>query len=71
MGEAKRRKESQGDQYGKEPYILPWAPITAKQAEKFVQLTTRGAWAGIVALIVVWIVVVFIAPSLGWLDPPA
>jgi hypothetical protein len=69
MGEAKRRKSTLGESYGKEPYILPWVPITANQAKQFVQITTKGAWFGITALVLVWIVVVFIAPSLGWLDP--
>jgi len=69
MGESKRRKSALGDEYGKAPYILPWVPITAKQAEQFVEITTRGAWVGIVALVLVWVMIVFIAPSLGWLEP--
>ncbi|MGD1900920.1 MAG: DUF2839 domain-containing protein [Geitlerinemataceae cyanobacterium] len=69
MGEAKRRKEAQGEQYGKDPYILPWVPLTAKQAEQFVEITTRGAWVGIVLLVLTWLVVVFVAPSFGWLEP--
>jgi len=71
MGEAKRRKEAQGENYGKDPYILPWVPLTAKQAERFVEITTRGAWVGIVALVVTWLFVVFVAPSLGWIEPQA
>ncbi|USR91597.1 DUF2839 domain-containing protein [Phormidium yuhuli AB48] len=66
MGEAKRRKEALGEKYGQEPYILPWLPITKRQSEQFLKWTSRGAWAGIVGLIVVWLTVVFIAPSLGW-----
>ena len=47
MGEAKRRKEALGDEYGKEQRIYPWLPLTKKQAEDAYNLTTRGAWVGI------------------------
>ncbi|NJK37321.1 MAG: DUF2839 domain-containing protein [Oscillatoriales cyanobacterium RM2_1_1] len=66
MGEAKRRKDSLGEQYGREQRILPWIPITKSQSEKFVNLTTRGAWAGIVLLITFWITIRFIGPAFGW-----
>lgn len=66
MGEAKRRKESLGDKYGQEENIMPGVPITKSQAEKFVKITTRGAWAGIFLLVLVWVIVRFIGPSLGW-----
>ncbi|NJK28266.1 MAG: DUF2839 domain-containing protein [Coleofasciculaceae cyanobacterium SM2_3_26] len=66
MGEAKRRKETLGDRYGKEQNILPWLPVTKSQAEQFVQLTTRGAWIGIGLLAVTWLTVLFIGPALGW-----
>lgn len=66
MGEAKRRKEHLGDDYGKEENILPWLPIRKSQAEKFSTWTTKGAWIGIVFLVVYWITIRFIGPSLGW-----
>ncbi|KPQ37895.1 MAG: DUF2839 domain-containing protein [Phormidium sp.] len=66
MGESKRRKEALGEKYGQEPYILPWLPITKRQSEQFLKWSSRGAWAGIVALIIIWISVVFIGPSFGW-----
>ncbi|MBO9998334.1 MAG: DUF2839 domain-containing protein [Cyanobacteria bacterium SID2] len=66
MGESKRRKAALGEKYGQDPYILPWIPITKKQAEQFVQWTTRGSWIGIGLLAVIWVTVVFIGPSLGW-----
>lgn len=66
MGESKRRKEALGEKYGQEPYILPWLPITKRQSEQFLKWSSRGAWAGIVALVVIWISVVFIGPSFGW-----
>jgi hypothetical protein len=68
MGEAKRRKEALGDKYGKEPYIFPWLPITKTQARRFVKWSTRGAWVGIGILVVTWVTVLFIGPTLGWWD---
>ncbi|GAP95412.1 DUF2839 domain-containing protein [Leptolyngbya sp. NIES-2104] len=66
MGEAKRRKESLGENYGKEPTIAPWFPVTKTQSQKFVQWTSTGAWAGIALLVVAWIVVRFVGPAAGW-----
>jgi hypothetical protein len=66
MGEAKRRKEQLGEQYGKETNIFPWLPLTKGQGEQFVKWTTQGAWAGIGLLIAWWVTVRFIGPSLGW-----
>lgn len=66
MGEAKRRKASLGTDYGQSPRILPWVPITKKQAEQFVNWTTRGAWIGIFIMIALWITVRFIGPTFGW-----
>ena len=66
MGEAKRRKASQGKEYGQSPRILPWVPITKKQAEQFVNWTTRGAWIGIFLMIALWLTVRFIGPAFGW-----
>jgi hypothetical protein len=65
MGDAKRRQEKLGDKYGQEANIYPWLPIKKSQAEKFVQVSTKGAWIGIGSLIVFWVVVRFIGPSLG------
>ncbi|NJL61689.1 MAG: DUF2839 domain-containing protein [Methylacidiphilales bacterium] len=66
MGEAKRRKSSLGEKYGHEERILPWVPITKSQSEQFVQLTTRGAWFGIGAMVVIWVTIRFIGPAFGW-----
>ena len=66
MGEAKRRKTSLGEDYGKEKRILPWLPITKSQAEQFVEITTRGAWIGIGLMAATWFAVRFIGPAFGW-----
>jgi hypothetical protein len=31
-----------------------------------VALTTRGAWIGIAALVLFWVIVRFIGPAAGW-----
>jgi len=66
MGESKRRKESIGDEYGKEERILSWLPITKTQSEDFVKWTSRGSWIGISLLVAWWIVVRFVGPAAGW-----
>lgn len=66
MGEAKRRKESLGDNYGKEARIVPWLPLTKTQTQQFMQWTSTGAWTGIALLVVAWIVVRFVGPAAGW-----
>ncbi|MBW4470169.1 MAG: DUF2839 domain-containing protein [Stenomitos rutilans HA7619-LM2] len=66
MGESKRRKEALGEKYGQEDHIFSWLPITKTQANQFVQLSTKGAWIGIGALIAVWITIRFVGPAFGW-----
>ncbi|WP_445176514.1 DUF2839 domain-containing protein [Microcoleus sp.] len=66
MGESKRRKESIGDEYGKEERIVAWLPITKTQSQDFVKWTSRGSWMGIGLLVAWWIVVRFVGPSAGW-----
>ncbi|BAZ91110.1 DUF2839 domain-containing protein [Cylindrospermopsis curvispora] len=66
MGEAKRRKNSMGENYGQETPILPWVPITKSQAELFVKITTRGAWIGIGTMVAIWVTIRFIGPAFGW-----
>lgn len=66
MGEAKRRKEALGEQYGQEQPILPWLPITKSQSEQFMKWTTRGSWIGIGLLVAWWVTVRFIGPTFGW-----
>ena len=66
MGESKRRKQSIGDEYGKEQRIVAWLPITKTQSEDFVKWTSRGSWIGISLLVAWWIVVRFVGPAAGW-----
>ncbi|MGF1493688.1 MAG: DUF2839 domain-containing protein [Microcoleaceae cyanobacterium] len=40
--------------------------MTKGQGKQFVDITTRGAWIGIGALIVAWITIRFIGPGFGW-----
>jgi hypothetical protein len=66
MGEAKRRKATLGEKYGQEANIFPWLPITKSQGAQFVQWTTKGAWIGIAFLVVYWLTIRLIGPTLGW-----
>jgi hypothetical protein len=76
MGEAKRRaaqglpprqpKPAGEGRKDDSPRLVPWLPLTRNQADRFVSLTTRGAWIGIAALVVFWVTVRFIGPAAGW-----
>lgn len=66
MGEAKRRKQQLGENYGKEERIVAWLPITKRQSQQFVDWTSRGAWFGIGLLVATWVTIRFIGPAFGW-----
>ncbi len=75
MGEA-RRRANQGLPPRKKisakddsPRIVSWLPITQKQKDRFYSVTTRGAWIGIALLVVLWLVVRFVGPAVGWWIP--
>ncbi|WP_126146814.1 DUF2839 domain-containing protein [Synechococcus elongatus] len=65
MGEAKRRQSSDANAKANQP-LLPGLPITKQQSEQFIAITTKGAWIGIGALVLVWLTVRLIGPILGW-----
>ena len=48
------------------PRLVEWLPLTREQADRFVSLSTRGAWVGIAALVLFWVTVRFLGPALGW-----
>jgi hypothetical protein len=48
------------------PRLVAWLPLTRDQADRFVSLTTRGAWVGIAALVLFWVTVRFLGPTFGW-----
>ena len=76
MGEAKRRsiqglppkviKPDPSEQVDTSPRIVTWLPLTRNQADRFVTLTTKGAWVGIGALVLFWLTVRFLGPAAGW-----
>ena len=67
MGESKRRKAALGEEYGQDSdRIFSWLPITKTQAEKFVSITSKGAWVGIGIMIAAWFTVRFIGPAFGF-----
>ncbi|WP_298614960.1 DUF2839 domain-containing protein [uncultured Thermosynechococcus sp.] len=62
MGEAKRRKQTLGDTYGQ-----PKGGWLKKEQLLLIQKwVTRGTWVGIGLLVVIWLTVRLIGPSLGW-----
>jgi len=69
MGEAKRRS-AQGlpPRQTKSPPSATnsWWGGNGSTGERFVALTTRGAWIGIGALVLFWVTVRFIGPAAGW-----
>jgi hypothetical protein len=75
MGEAKRRqiqglppRQPKADKPGGDtsPRIASWLPLSRDQADRFVTLTTKGAWIGIGALVIFWVTVRFLGPAAGW-----
>lgn len=77
MGEAKRRRDlglpprqASGQRSGQSrdtsPRVVSWLPLTRQQAQRFMAWTSRGAWAGIGLLVVLWLVIRFVGPALGW-----
>jgi len=66
MGEAKRRQEALGEDYGKEPNLLSWLPVTKNQLQKLYKIVMKGSWVGIFLVLLSWIVVRFVGPSMGW-----
>tara|TARA_B100000212_G_scaffold197534_1_gene149009 strand:+ start:422 stop:667 length:246 start_codon:yes stop_codon:yes gene_type:complete len=77
MGDAKRKKDLglyPKNVYKKvdidnSPRLIEWIPITVNQKDKFIKLSIRAGWVGIVFLILLWIVVRFIGPAAGWWIP--
>ena len=77
MGEAKRKKDLglySRNVYKKQdvdnsPRLVEWIPITVNQKDKFIKLSIKGGWVGIGLLVLLWVVVRFIGPSLGWWTP--
>ena len=75
MGEARRRsdqglppRQSKGLK-DSSPRVVSWLPITQKQKNQFYSITQRGAWVGIGAVVILWIVVRIIGPAAGWWVP--
>ncbi len=79
MGEARRRVQqgvSPRSNHSKKkttkddsPRIIDWLPITQKQRNQFIDLTIKGGWVGIGALVLTWLVVRIIGPAAGWWIP--
>ena len=74
MGEAKRRKtlglppkqNNINPKFDDSPRLFQWLPLTIKQRDKLIKLSIKASWFGIGGLVILWIVVRFIGPSVGW-----
>lgn len=68
MGEAKRRKTRTSQDPDQELVFpnLKDIPLTKGQARAIYNWTTRGAWAGIILLAIIWVVIRFVGPAFGW-----
>ena len=77
MGQARRRSKKGLSKFGKQQKkekdrssrIFDWLPITEQQEQLFITFTIKGAWIGIGLLVLLWIVVRIIGPTLGWWTP--
>ena len=75
MGEARRRIEK--GLPPRQPKIekkasaglFSWLPKADNPREQFYSITQVGSWIGIGLLAVVWIVVRFVGPAVGWWTP--
>ncbi len=66
MGEAKRRQDSRRSGRDLDAPLLPGLPISNRQSEQFIAITSKGAWIGIGLLVAFWVTVRFIGPAFGW-----
>ena len=74
MGEAKRRKilglpskkSNTKNKYDKSPRLFEWLPLTINQRDKLIKLSIKTSWFGIGGLVILWIVVRFVGPAVGW-----
>ena len=74
MGEAKRRKNlglpptknNSKSKIDESPRIFEWLPLTIRQRDSLIKLSIKASWFGIGSLVILWVVVRFIGPALGW-----
>ena len=74
MGEAKRRKtlglppkkNITKAKYDESPRLFEWLPFTINQRDNLIKLSIKASWYGIGGLVILWIVVRFIGPAVGW-----
>ena len=74
MGESKRRKKlglppkknTDKTKIDDSPRLFEWLPLTINQRDSLIQLSIKASWFGIGGLIILWIVVRFIGPAVGW-----
>ena len=74
MGEAKRRKtlglppknnnlKSKDEESAR---LFEWFPLTINQRDSLIKLSIKASWFGIGGLVILWVLVRFIGPAVGW-----
>ena len=74
MGEAKRRqrlglppkKNNTKTKSDDSPRLFECLPLTINQRDNLLKLSVKASWFGIGGLVILWIVVRFIGPAVGW-----
>ena len=74
MGEAKRRKTlglppkkiNTKTKFDESPRLFEWLPFTINQRDNLIKLSIKASWFGIGGLVILWILVRFIGPAVGW-----
>ena len=74
MGEAKKRKtlglppkkKNTQMKFDESPRLFEWLPLTINQRDNLLKLSVKASWFGIGGLVILWIVVRFIGPAVGW-----
>ena len=74
MGEAKRRKtlglppkkSNAKIKIDESPRLFEWLPFAINQRDNLIKLSIKASWFGIGGLVILWIVVRFIGPAVGW-----
>ena len=72
MGEAKRRKtlglppKKNNTKTDESLRLFEWLPFTINQRDDLIKLSIKASWFGIGGLLILWIIVRFIGPAVGW-----
>ena len=46
--------------------LFEWLPFTINQRDRLIKLSIKASWFGIGGLVILWIIVRFVGPAVGW-----